>query len=111
VIDLNESVRPPIQCHPVTIIDLGEGMCRWPIGDPRSAEFAYCGAPAAKSYCAGHRAIAYMPPTMTALDGPGAARSRAWSPEAIRWTARLNARPDRDARHGFTGGPENRVAE
>jgi hypothetical protein len=60
VIDLNETVRMPLECLPVTLADLGDGMCRWPIGDPRSAEFAYCGAPAAKSYCAGHRAIAYI---------------------------------------------------
>jgi GcrA cell cycle regulator len=35
-------------------------MCRWPIGDPRSDEFRYCGAPAAKSWCAHHHAIAYQ---------------------------------------------------
>ncbi len=38
--------------------------CRWPLGDPQSSDFAYCGlAPAeGRSYCAGHCRIAYRPP-------------------------------------------------
>jgi GcrA cell cycle regulator len=38
--------------------------CRWPLGDPRSGEFAYCGLKPAEghSYCAGHCRIAYRPP-------------------------------------------------
>ena len=29
----------------VTIVELRESMCKWPIGDPSSAEFRYCGSP------------------------------------------------------------------
>jgi GcrA cell cycle regulator len=41
-----------------------EFACRWPLGDPRSGEFAYCGLTPAKgqSYCAGHCRMAYRPP-------------------------------------------------
>jgi len=44
--------------------DIREASCRWPIGDPRTGDFAYCGlAPAnGRSYCAGHCRIAYRPP-------------------------------------------------
>jgi GcrA cell cycle regulator len=46
----------------VTIIDLKEAMCRWPLGDPTSAEFRYCGSPAASGpYCAHHGKLAYQP--------------------------------------------------
>jgi GcrA cell cycle regulator len=46
----------------VTIIDLKEAMCRWPLGDPTSADFRYCGSPAASGpYCAHHGRLAYQP--------------------------------------------------
>ena len=31
----------------VTIVDLKEAMCRWPLGDPTSPDFRYCGSPLA----------------------------------------------------------------
>lgn len=41
---------------PVTILDLNASTCRWPIGDPRSESFRYCGAhaPATGPYCTAH---------------------------------------------------------
>jgi GcrA cell cycle regulator len=44
--------------------DIREFACRWPLGDPRSREFAYCGLTPAggQSYCAGHCRMAYRPP-------------------------------------------------
>ena len=30
----------------VTIVELNDSMCRWPLGDPASPEFRYCGSPA-----------------------------------------------------------------
>lgn len=38
--------------------------CRWPLGDPRSEDFAYCGLKPAEghSYCAGHCRMAYRRP-------------------------------------------------
>jgi GcrA cell cycle regulator len=44
--------------------DIRESACRWPLGDPRSGDFAYCGLTPAdgQSYCAGHCRMAYRPP-------------------------------------------------
>jgi GcrA cell cycle regulator len=38
-------------------------MCRWPLGDPASSEFRYCGSPSsgAGPYCAHHSKLAYQP--------------------------------------------------
>jgi GcrA cell cycle regulator len=50
--------------EPVSIVELRESMCRWPIGDPGSAEFRFCGAAKRGGlgpYCAHHAAIAYQP--------------------------------------------------
>jgi len=49
--------------EPVTILELRESMCRWPIGDPAQPEFRYCGAkklPGQGPYCACHAAVAYQ---------------------------------------------------
>ena len=48
----------------VTIMDLRESMCRWPVGDPSSSEFRYCGGKAPIGdgpYCAFHSRMAYQP--------------------------------------------------
>jgi GcrA cell cycle regulator len=44
--------------------DIRESACRWPLGDPRSGDFAYCGLTPVdgQSYCAGHCRMAYRPP-------------------------------------------------
>jgi GcrA cell cycle regulator len=44
--------------------DIRDSSCRWPLGDPRSGEFAYCGLQPVEghSYCAGHCRMAYRPP-------------------------------------------------
>jgi GcrA cell cycle regulator len=49
----------------VTIMELREGVCRWPLGDPTTPEFRYCGARAAEClpYCAQHAQMAYQPAT------------------------------------------------
>jgi GcrA cell cycle regulator len=49
----------------VTIMDLKESMCRWPVGDPTSGEFRYCGAKKGATqtgpYCGYHSRVAYQP--------------------------------------------------
>lgn len=48
----------------VTIMDLRESMCRWPVGDPSSSDFRYCGgkAPVGQGpYCSLHSRMAYQP--------------------------------------------------
>jgi GcrA cell cycle regulator len=57
-----EEVVVPLSLK-VTIVELRESMCRWPIGDPSSVEFRYCGSPAhiGTPYCQYHGKIAYQP--------------------------------------------------
>lgn len=51
----------------VSIGELTFTSCRWPLGDPRDDDFAFCGADRANpyddsnAYCAGHAAIGYRP--------------------------------------------------
>lgn len=42
---------------------LGRGDCRWPIGDPGSADFSFCGrvGAACGPYCAVHSRLAHAP--------------------------------------------------
>lgn len=61
-IDVDDVVVPITA--PVTVVDLNESTCRWPIGDPTQPEFHFCGAakrPGAGPYCAHHSRIAYQP--------------------------------------------------
>jgi len=56
-----ESVVVPMSLR-VTIVELKEAMCRWPLGDPTSPDFRYCGSPAASGpYCMHHAQLAYLP--------------------------------------------------
>jgi GcrA cell cycle regulator len=52
--------------------DIREFACRWPLGDPRSGDFAYCGLKPTKghSYCAGHCRMAYRRPEARARQSP-----------------------------------------
>ena len=47
----------------VTIMELKEAMCRWPLGDPATPEFRYCGGKSTigESYCTYHSRVAYQP--------------------------------------------------
>jgi len=47
-----------------TVLTLGAHMCKWPIGDPSSADFTFCGrrAPEEGPYCEDHARLAYQPP-------------------------------------------------
>ncbi len=57
-----EDVVVPMSLR-VTIVELKEAMCRWPLGDPASSEFRYCGSPSqgAGPYCTHHGKLAYQP--------------------------------------------------
>lgn len=46
----------------VSILDLTESMCKWPIGHPGEANFHFCGKPSQPSfpYCANHCVEAYQ---------------------------------------------------
>ena len=49
--------------EPVTISELRESMCRWPIGDPAENEFHFCGRKPkfGSPYCEAHARKAYQP--------------------------------------------------
>jgi GcrA cell cycle regulator len=57
-----EDVVVPLSLR-VTIVELRESMCKWPLGDPSSSEFRYCGSPvnAGTPYCQHHGKLAYQP--------------------------------------------------
>lgn len=57
-------VAPPDNTSPrVSILDIGPGTCRYPIGDPLREDFGFCGAAChvEKPYCTHHHQIAYVP--------------------------------------------------
>ena len=58
---LREVELPPgSRCN---ILQLNDRTCRWPIGDPSTEDFCFCGAPpkAGQPYCDHHVEIAYQP--------------------------------------------------
>jgi GcrA cell cycle regulator len=61
---LSDDVVVPMS-ERVTIMDLRESMCRWPMGDPTKPEFRFCGARSVTGlpYCNHHARIAYQPVT------------------------------------------------
>lgn len=45
-----------------TVLTLGAHMCKWPIGDPSTSEFSFCGRRASEGvYCVEHARVAYQP--------------------------------------------------
>ena len=55
--------------QPCSLLDLGHSTCRWPMGNPEAADFAFCGNEAYPGcpYCAGHALMAYrIPPARSA---------------------------------------------
>jgi GcrA cell cycle regulator len=58
-----EAVVVPIS-ERVTIMELREAMCRWPLGDPTNPDFRFCGARTSEAgapYCVAHAQLAYQP--------------------------------------------------
>ena len=58
-----EQVVIPIS-ERVTLMELKEAMCRWPLGDPAQQDFRFCGikSPGALGpYCGYHAGVAYQP--------------------------------------------------
>jgi len=52
-----------ISLHPCTLVDIDRHQCRWPIGDPATPNFLFCGNDAIRgfAYCVGHARLAYRP--------------------------------------------------
>jgi GcrA cell cycle regulator len=53
----------PIVFERVTILNLTENTCKWPVGDPGRPDFFFCGrkSDAGIPYCGYHARIAYQP--------------------------------------------------
>ncbi len=47
----------------LTLLELNESTCHWPVGDPSNPEFFFCGGKSLPGlpYCAHHSRIAYQP--------------------------------------------------
>lgn len=47
----------------VTVLNVSDRMCKWPIGDPATNEFRFCGRPNSEGspYCSAHNRLAYQP--------------------------------------------------
>lgn len=47
----------------LTLMELTERTCKWPIGDPATEDFWFCGLPCAagKPYCEAHVGVAFQP--------------------------------------------------
>jgi GcrA cell cycle regulator len=60
-LELVENIIPIGQRR--TLLELTEDTCRWPIGDPASPEFFFCGGKPLTSlpYCGYHSRVAYQP--------------------------------------------------
>ena len=59
-----EPVRVYVTEEPgtATVLTLAAHQCKWPIGDPSSDGFTFCGRGASGTYCAEHSRVAYQPP-------------------------------------------------
>ena len=58
------AIEPIDSAQRCSLLDIAQGKCRWPIGDPDTVDFAFCGNEALGgfSYCAGHARMAYRVP-------------------------------------------------
>ena len=62
-------VPVPLEAKPLpngdyaTIMTLTESLCKWPLGDPTSSDFRFCGRSTDKGepYCKAHAQLAYQP--------------------------------------------------
>ena len=65
--DYQEEPEPELIEIPIeqrkTLLQLTEKSCHWPVGDPGSTEFFFCGGESANDqhYCSFHSRIAYQP--------------------------------------------------
>ena len=59
----NDNEDNKLEDQKLTLLFLNEKTCRWPIGDPSTKNFWFCGKPAQlnKRYCAQHSELAFQP--------------------------------------------------
>ena len=54
-----------------SVLDLHAHCCKWPIGDPKSASFSFCGRHADGPYCADHERVSVQPRRLKPLEQDG----------------------------------------
>ena len=66
-VDVPERVEGPGLA--TSVLQLGAHMCHWPIGDPLSSDFSFCGrhVEGPGPYCLAHRRIAHRPGKLAPL--------------------------------------------
>jgi GcrA cell cycle regulator len=59
-----------------SLLELNEATCHWPVGDPSTADFFFCGGKALSGlpYCAQHSRLAYQPANDRRRQAPKPAR-------------------------------------
>jgi len=68
-IRVEKPLPAPVEAKPLpdgnfaTILTIRDHMCKWPIGDPASDDFRFCGRKARDGgpYCEAHSSVAYQP--------------------------------------------------
>ncbi|HEY6257408.1 MAG TPA: GcrA family cell cycle regulator [Xanthobacteraceae bacterium] len=65
-----------------SLLELSAGKCRWPINEPGTDDFCFCGNTPAEGlpYCLGHARIAYRSPARMRLARPGAFSGKSLPP-------------------------------
>jgi len=60
-ISFTESDQTVPGMRPCSLLELKDGQCKWPIGDPKKPDFFFCGGKAVEGevYCHGHMGMAY----------------------------------------------------
>lgn len=67
LMEAHEIIRTTGEVVPIarklTLVQLTEGTCKWPVGDPLKADFHFCGNSArdASPYCVYHAKLAFQP--------------------------------------------------
>ena len=64
-ITLANMIKIEKKAKKLSLLELTEKTCKWPIGDPATSEFWFCGHPSeqGKPYCKTHVSIAFQPVT------------------------------------------------
>src|SRR5262245_58744773 len=59
--ECSEALSAGPAVRPVSLLELTEKTCRWPLGDPRIPDFGFCGATpvAGQPYCVHHLRLAH----------------------------------------------------
>ena len=88
-----------------TLLELTEDTCRWPIGDPGSADFFFCGGQPVTSlpYCAYHSRVAYQPAQPAPRPAPAVPRLMPFVERASAWLLPTYASPEALSRSSRTG--------